>query len=154
MINVVVVVACLIILVLVGVAGYYLMLLNKQKKAQEKQKREIEALADKKRREHINSVLILSRALLQDEVTLTEASIRIYGLAQILSLNEEGMEKLSVFKQLAEATSHIPILDRWKALSKQDKRRFEKERLSIEDKYRDFVISATKSVLDDPSFLE
>ena len=148
------IVASLVILALAGVAAYYLIQVQKMNKKRQQQQEEAQAALAKSRKENINSVLILARALMQNEVTYTEACIRINGLAQMLQLNEERMEKFSVFGQLATATSHIPILEAWKTLSKQDKRKFEKERLSIEEKYKDFVDAAVKEILETPNFFD
>ncbi len=142
-----------IILVLSSVAGYYLYLVKRQKEAQKKQKQELKLVAEKKRKEHVRSIVLLSRALIQDEVSLTEASIRINAIASAIDLTEESRETLSVFKQLSEATSHIPILDAWKKLSRSEKNRLEKERLSIEKKYADFVKAAAQKILDGPESL-
>lgn len=152
--TVLLIIASLIILILAGVAAYYLLEVRKLNQKREQQQREAQARLDKARKENINSVRILSRALKQNEVSYTEASIRINGLAQMLQLDEAKMEKLSVFGQLAQATSHIPILDAWKKLSKQEKRRLEKERLSIEEKYKDFVDAAVNEILETPNFFD
>jgi hypothetical protein len=42
--------------------------------------------------------------------------------------------------------SHLPILDAWKALPKEEKNRLEKERLSIENKYAEQIQLAAKAL--------
>ena len=147
------VIGLFVIFVLACIAGYYLYLLQKQKKAQRLKIEMLQKQAEKRHKENITSILILSRALLQDEVTLTEASIRINSIASVLDLPSDSIDKLSVFKQLAEATVHIPILDQWKKLSRSDKKRFEKERLGIEGKYADFVKASARQILERPEIL-
>ncbi|MGB0449591.1 MAG: DUF2489 domain-containing protein, partial [Porticoccaceae bacterium] len=78
------------------------------------------------------SVQIIARALVQKDLTETEAAMRIAWLSQQIKLSEDEAQQVSVFQQLAVATSHIPILDDWKALSKSEKRRLDAERESIE----------------------
>lgn len=90
---------------------------------------------------------ILATALLQDELTLTEASMRIaYLLTQI---DEQATEKrqYSAFFQLAQATAHIPILDQWKALSSRQQRAYTLEREKHEENFKPFVLEATRVLL-------
>lgn len=85
------------------------------------------------------SVQIIARALVQKDLTETEAAMRIAWLSQQIKLSEDEAQQVSVFQQLAVATSHIPILDDWKALSKSEKRRLDAERESIELNFREFI---------------
>lgn len=136
-----------VILVLAIVAGYYHYLLhqkNKQLRANEKSLQESFA---KKRIENLRSVHIIARAVIDDQVTLTEASIRINALMPVLGLDKHVEEEFSVFRQLAEATAHIPILDKWKALPKKQKRAYDAERENIESDFRDFVVAASEKIV-------
>ena len=65
--------------------------------------------------------------------------MRIAWLSQQIKLSDTEAQQVSVFQQLAQATSHLPILDDWKALSKSDKRRLNRERESIESNFREFI---------------
>jgi hypothetical protein len=85
------------------------------------------------------SVQIIARALVQKDLSETEAAMRIAWLSQQIRLSEDEAQQVSVFQQLAVATSHIPILDDWKALSKSEKRRLDAERESIELNFREFI---------------
>ena len=101
----------------------------------------------KKEREARQSLQIIARALIQKDLSETEAAMRISWLAQQIQMSADEAQHLSVFKQLAEATSHIPILDDWAALSKAEKRRLNLEREAIEVNYRDFIqVSAEQLV--------
>ncbi len=138
--------AIAVIAILVAVAAYYhVRLYNKNVKLSENEAELRKTLADN-RQKNINSVEIIARAVLDDQVTLTEASIRINALIQAIRLEEDKAKELSVFRQLAEATAHIPILEKWKALSRKEKRDYEKERESIEDNFRDFVVAASEKI--------
>jgi len=120
--------------------------------SQQRQQRQAaeQALADelaKKEREARQSLQIIARALIQKDLSETEAAMRISWLAQQIQMSADEAQHLSVFKQLAEATSHIPILDDWAALSKAEKRRLNLEREAIEVNYRDFIqVSAEQLV--------
>ncbi len=135
-----------VIAILITIAAYYhVKLYNKNVKHSENEAELRKTLAEN-RQKNINSVEIIARAVLDDQVTLTEASIRINALVQAIRLEEDKAKELSVFRQLAEATAHIPILEKWKALSRKEKRDYEKERESIEANFRDFVKAASEKI--------
>ena len=66
---------------------------------------------------------------------VTEASIRISGLAKMLDLDEDERKQYQAFDDLAFATSHIPILADWKRLSSKERYKFTLERETIESKF-------------------
>lgn len=93
-----------------------------------------------------NSIQVLAQGLVDNQLTLTEGAIRISVLMSNLEKSETHREEFSAFFQLADATAHIPILDAWKKLPKKDQFHLDKERLRIEDKFRDFVLDAAQRV--------
>lgn len=93
-----------------------------------------------------HSIRVIAQALLQNDLTPTEAAMRIGFLAQQYSPTEEQAPSLQVFQSLAMETSHLPILDAWKALSSQDKQRLEKERLSIEESHSEAIELAANTL--------
>ena len=44
-----------------------------------------------------------------------------------------------MFEKLAEATSHIPILEDWQALERSKQRQLTSERLAVEQQFKEFV---------------
>lgn len=92
------------------------------------------------------SIRVIAQALLQNDLTPTEAAMRIGFLAQQYSPTEDQAPSLQVFQSLAMETSHLPILDAWKALSSQDKQRLEKERLSIEESHSEAIELAANTL--------
>lgn len=94
------------------------------------------------------SIQIIARALVQKDLTATEAAMRIGFLSQKVIANTEEAELFSVFLQLAAATSHIPILDDWATLERSEKRRLNIERESIEKNYAEFIQSSAKKLID------
>ena len=72
--------------------------------------------------------------------------MRIGFLAQQYSPTEDQAPSLQVFQSLAMETSHLPILEAWKALSSQDKQRLEKERLSIEESHSEAIELAANTL--------
>jgi len=90
------------------------------------------------------SIHILINCLLQDQVSLTEAAIRISGLAKALKLSDIEQQFYIAFDNLAMATSHIPILEAWGKLSAKEQKRFNDERGIIEGEHKDKVLDAAK----------
>jgi len=86
-----------------------------------------------------HSVRVIAQALLQNDLTATEAAMRIGFLAQQYSPTKDQAISVQAFQSLAKDTSHLPILDAWKALSVRDKKRIEKERLSIENSHSEAI---------------
>ena len=144
--NILLTVAALIIILLMVVAGclhWRLYKVNKRKHDQRMlQVREHQVVVDNNR----NSIAVLARALIDDQVSLTEASIRIAVLAEALPESERS--HFEVFQQLARATAHIPILDAWRQLSRKQQNAYDLERAAIEAKYRDFAIHSAKQFLN------
>ncbi len=141
--------AVIIIVVLSGIAAYYVIALYRQEKKQKNIRFEMEKAKAESLRKNRKSIEILARGLLEEQVSHTEASIRISVLMDSLALVEEVKEKYQVFYQLAKATAHIPILEQWKRLDRKQKNAFDREREGIENTYRDFVIASSKQLLFD-----
>ena len=140
--------AATIIAVLSVIAAYYLLLLYKKHRSDKEKEVALRGALEERRGRNKDSIIILARAVIDDQISLTEASIRINALLPSLVLDEKRVEELRVFRQLAEATAHIPILERWKALSRKEKLAYDKERETIEANYQDFVLSAAKNIVD------
>lgn len=98
------------------------------------------------RHDHQESISVLIRCLSQGQVTVTEASIRISGLAKMLDLNEDERKQYQAFDDLAYATSHIPILADWKRLSSKERYKFTLERETIESEFEERIQHAVKAV--------
>jgi hypothetical protein len=131
--------AAILLLAVSGYAAYLAVQLYLRRQRLEKGKRELEKQLKDKEIEARQSVQIIARALVQKDLSETEAAMRISWLSQQISLSTDEAQHFSVFQQLAMATAHIPILDDWAALEKSEKRRLGKEREGIEVAYRDFV---------------
>ncbi len=135
-----------IIAALVGVAIYYLVQVKKMEALKEKQNQELDELKSSHKNYLNNSVQVLAQGIIDEQLSLTEGSIRISVLLDNLKITEEERGEYSALFQLSEATAHIPILDAWKKLSKLEKKKFERERINIEEKYKEFVINAAQQL--------
>jgi Asp/Glu/hydantoin racemase len=72
--------------------------------------------------------------------------MRIAFLAQKIIASIEELESFTVFQQLAEATSHIPILEDWALLERSEQKRLTAEREKIEKDYSEFVAVGANSL--------
>jgi hypothetical protein len=131
--------AALLLVSVGGYAAYLALQLYRRRQHLENSARELEKQLKDKESEARLSVQIIARALVQKDLSETEAAMRISWLSQQIVLSADEAQNFSVFQQLAVATAHIPILDDWAALAKAEKRRLNSERESIESSYRDFV---------------
>jgi type II secretory pathway pseudopilin PulG len=136
------VVALIIVAVLATIAGVLLYKVHQKNKAQQVLLEEKEAEIQAQRQRINRSIQILAQASQSDELTLTEASIRISFLLDSLGVGDEVREEFSAFYQLRRLTAHIPILEEWKKLSRQEQNDFDIQRSKHEASYRDFVLDA------------
>jgi len=117
---------------------------------------EIDAQAERVMDEVALDVGIIARAYTQNEVSATEAVIRITTILAKLQLTDLYKGVYPAVFELAERTSHIPILEEWKALSPRDKFKFDKERYSAEEELKPALDIAMKSLINfkRPVFLD
>lgn len=145
------VIGVLVIVVLSVIAARLQYKVYRQKKDHEEKLKALEEAnqqAQREQREWLNkSIQILAQALHNDELTLTEASIRISGLLDSLDVPVVVKEEFSAFYQLREKTAHIPYLEAWQRLSKAEQKQFDIERLRHEHTFSDFVRDAAKRIL-------
>ena len=141
------VIAALVIVGLSAVATYYVLELRKVRKVQAQKLAEIETAANEQRDRVNTSIQIIAKTLLDEGVGLTEASIRIRVLLDSLQVTDLVREEFVAFYTIADKTSHIPILEDWKKLSRKEKFAFEKEMARVEAEYRDFALDAAKRIL-------
>ncbi|MFA5630398.1 MAG: DUF2489 domain-containing protein [Porticoccaceae bacterium] len=91
-------------------------------------------------------IYLIADAMLDNKMTHTEACLRIAALAGGLENVETFRREYGVLFRVAEATGHIPILDEWRALSHEEKARYDRERKDIEQKYADAVVDAAQRI--------
>ena len=141
------IIAAAIIIVLSAIATYYVLELRKVRRNQKQRLAELEAAAHAQRDRVNTSIQIIAKTLLDEGVGLTEASLRIRVLLDSLQVEDTVKNEFVAFYKVADQTSHIPILQDWKKLSRKEKFAFEKEMARVEDEYRDFALDAAKRIL-------
>lgn len=140
------VIGCLLVVVLAGYAVFLGVQLRRQNHRQrdlDRQLNEQRVTSDSEARQ---SVQIIARALLQKDLSDTEAAMRIAFLSQKIIATQDELDAFKVFQQLAEATAHIPILEDWALLERSEQRRLTAEREKIETDYREFIAAGAKSL--------
>lgn len=144
----IIIAAGLVVLALSIYASYLALQLRRQKQQQASVVEALNRERIERDQDARQSIQIIARALVQKDLTETEAAMRIGFLSQKVIASDEEAELFSIFQQLAEATSHIPILDDWAMLERSEKRRLTIERESIEKNYADFMQSSAKKLVD------
>jgi len=124
--------------------------LRSQREARNRQAEKAARLAAQAQEHHrylVDSVRIIAGAVLHDEkMTLTEGCIRIKVLLDNLAPQLHQHETLAVINRVYAATSHIPFLEAWKALSREERAGFEREMAHIEAEHKDEVHRAMRAL--------
>ncbi|MDB2533341.1 DUF2489 domain-containing protein [Porticoccaceae bacterium] len=135
----------------VGLAAYALFLWQKLRARQTEIESAREQLTEQLQVKNLDarqSIQIIARALLQKDLTDTEAAMRIAFLSRQVTATEAELKQFTVFQQLAEATAYIPILDDWAMLEKSEKKRLNRERTTIEAKYSEFIQAGAQQLIN------
>ncbi|MDO6514463.1 MULTISPECIES: DUF2489 domain-containing protein [unclassified Neptuniibacter] len=97
----------------------------------------------------IESIKILARAYGNDErLTCTEACMRLCALLSSLSPPLLEKPELVVIREVHRKTEHIPIKDKWKALSKQERWGFSKEMAKVEAEHESDLLLAVEYLVN------
>jgi hypothetical protein len=133
--------ALIIIFLLVFIYKKYL-LLKKNRLAQQEQAEKINKVREEKYTYVLDSLKVLSQALMSGQVGVVEGSIRIKVLIDHLDPEFHSKKAYKVFSDIFNETEHIPILKEWKSLDKRTKRKYEVFMAGIEKKRADEAIEA------------
>jgi len=102
----------------------------------------------KRQTEFKESIRVIASAILQNQVSLTEGAIRINKLSSLLEDTLSDDIAYEVFSELTEATAHIPILENWAKLTREEQAFFEVERKKIEEGFHHLIKSSAQRILD------
>ncbi len=137
--NTVVVLLCVGVCI-VAVLSYFAIKLTLRVRSQELKLKAQAGRHEQQQLEKINyiveSLQVISRAALNSEVDYSEATLRCKMLLDGLGLNDKAIEPYLI---LDEVYHQIKVFDTHQArkdLTKEERRRQDKERLSIERRYR------------------
>lgn len=143
-----------VVFALAGVALYLWLKvwrMQKLQKAMEVQLESQKAETEQKRIDYIHESLnVIAKAVLDGQCPVTEGCIRMAVLLDNISLDCDSKHRFSVIFEIHNATRHIPTHDQWKALGRQDQRKFQQEMLTIEKQHLQTVQDLMTHVRDNP----
>jgi hypothetical protein len=129
------VVGVIIILIL----AFYALKLTKQVKVveadRERRLAELETRGEAVLDDVARGIAVIANAYLQEDLTATEACLRIEIISQQLQLETYVSALHPVIWEIAEKTRHLPILQAYKDLSRKEQHRVDLERIRIETEY-------------------
>lgn len=115
------------------------------KEEQAEKQKALEARVQEQRDYLIESIHVIANAMIHDErMTLTEGTIRISVLLDNLAPQLKQEPDFSVISAVYEQTRHIPYLDKWKELDKQEQWRYTQEMKRIEKENKDALLKAAE----------
>lgn len=132
---------------LIAIAAYYCTKLYRLRTRTHELLAEQALESGSKRAEINNSIQIICRSLLAGQVESAEASLRISALMDQLSVPDSERSEFVAFDTMTSAIKHIPVLDAWKALGKEERQQY---RTIIEKKQNElnpFILEAAQKLL-------
>ncbi len=136
--------------IVAGLVFFILRLLRQQKQKRLDRERKLKRIASEvseHRRHIIESLQVISRAILNEEIPLTEASIRCKVLLDNLDPQLAQSEAYIVFNEVFEQSKHIPRMEAWKKLKGPEKLEYIAHMDSLESDYSVQVIRAAECLL-------
>ena len=108
---------------------------------QEKQKAE-------KRDYLLESIKVITTAMLEEQVELSEGCIRIKVLIDHLDASLHEQESFKIFEKMYRETEHMPTHEARKQTDKNFIHKLDQQRYALEKKYRDEIHQAAKLLLN------
>lgn len=93
------------------------------------------------------SIKVIAQCLLDEQVDLSEGSIRIKVLLDHISPELHDDPNFNIFSIMYNATEHMPTHEARKQADKKLIRQLDKERLSLEEKHKNAILKAAQSLL-------
>lgn len=106
---------------------------------------------EQKRLDHIHESLnVIAAAVLDDQVRVAEAGIRMAVLLSNLPLSCDSKHRFAPVFEIYNRTQHIPTHSKWNALDKKQKRSFERELRALEREFQDRVLEIANYIKENP----
>lgn len=99
-----------------------------------------------RRQDAIQSVRVLAMTIEQDQVDLSEASIRIHGLLQVLAPDLLEQHPYRIFREMAEETAHMPTHEKRQESDKRFIQRLDLQRAALEEKHASTIREAASAI--------
>lgn len=147
-------VLAVVVLALTGVAArlwWKVWRLGQHQAQMQQQLEQQRAQNEQERLDYIHESLnIIAAAVVDEQCPITEGCIRMAVLLDNLPLDCDTKHRFSVVFEVYNATRHIPTHSNWKALQRKERRQFEKEMWSLEQKHNDAVMEVMAYVKTHP----
>ena len=144
-------IAGVVVIVVLAVIAWRLWKQVWQKEAEIKTYQQEVIENEQKRLDHVyESLNVIACALLDEQVRVSEGSIRMAVLLSNLPLSCDSKHRFAPFFEVYNLSQHIPTHSKWKALDRKQQHKFEKELLSIEKEYTDKVKVAAEFIKANP----
>jgi len=127
-----IIVAVVIVFVLAFYAGTLLMRLKQQKIAQQQAEKEQQQALHKHDIKVLESVIIITRAMKEEQCDISEGCWRLAVLLDSLKTSKTLHEKFPAIFELYTAIKHMPILAERKKLEKKARMKLDYERMKAE----------------------
>ncbi len=115
--------------------------------AEQEEKLAVETAAN--RRYLTESIRIIANAILHDDkITLTEGCMRLKVMIDNYDASLHQDPDYQVIEEVYGKTSHIPILQDWKALDKQTQQKFQMEMFKVEAECQERIHAAAQRLID------
>lgn len=98
----------------------------------------------------VESIRVISRAIIDQQCPKIEGCIRLKVLIDNYSPQLHQKDDLQVIELIYAKTSHIPTLEKWKSLPKDEKLNFQSEMDSIENAFSEKINKAARFLKDYP----
>ncbi|WP_148254077.1 DUF2489 domain-containing protein [Aidingimonas lacisalsi] len=124
--------------------GFYALRLWREVKRREAFKREE---VDRANQQCLDSLDAIAKAMLDDQVDLTEGALRCKVLLEIIDSDLTGQERFRVFAEMHERTAHLHTHSSRQALTPRDRMKEDRERLAVESELDETIRAAAREVL-------
>lgn len=146
--TVIIILATVVILALGGYAAFLLLKVKQQKQRQQAEHDAREAAASAKRAQVLEDIRYIATAMTEERCEISEGVVRIGRLFEILSLSERVSPEYPALFAHFELVKHHPIMEARQALPKQQRMKFDLERMKSEAALEDGIFADAKKLAD------
>lgn len=136
----------IIVFVLATYLGFLLNKIRIQKNLAQIKEQKVEQLKKQREDSILESIRLISRAVIYKQCEVSEGCIRIKKLLDLIDFKYD--ESLRPINELYEQLEEFPYLDERNRLSKQERFNQDKKRFKIEDEFGDRFKKACESLLE------
>ncbi|MDX9875823.1 MAG: DUF2489 domain-containing protein [Spongiibacteraceae bacterium] len=149
--DAILIVLLVVALLVIGVLSVIALRMTRLARAAERAQQErLEAQAQQQaetRQQREQGLRVIGMALLDDQVGISEACLRLAWLIEALEWSAAERSDYGAILDVAAAVDHIPTHDQWQALPAAERRTFERQMAEIEAAHAEAVREAVRRLL-------